>query len=127
METRFPMSCVDVRVREEVIDVPVDILPLVMEFETARFVPLVKTLLTDLISLRLEVLTLCTELEDLSEQMARCQSDVDLLLEDTTPLWDDTYRLCGDPDCDGGCRVCQEEEAFLEDEATEKYCRRGRR
>jgi hypothetical protein len=121
------MSCVDVRVREGVIDVPVDILPLVMEFETARFVPLVKTILADLIRLRLEVLGLCTELEDLSEQMARCQSDVDLLIEETTPLWDDTYRLCGDPDCDGGCRVCQEEEAFLEDEATEKYCRRGRR
>ena len=121
------MSCVDVRVRGEVIDVPVDILPLVMEFETARFVPLVKTILADLIRLRLEVLGLCTELEDLSEQMARCQSDVDLLIEETTPLWDDTYRLCGDPDCDGGCRVCREEEAFLEDEATEKYCRRGRR
>ena len=121
------MSSVDVRVREDCIEIPVDILPLVMQFETARVVPLVKTILTDLISLRIDVLSLCTELEDLSEQMARCQSDVDLLIEETTPLWDDTYRLCGDPDCDGGCRVCQEEEAFLEDDATEKYCRRGRR
>jgi hypothetical protein len=121
------MGCVEVRVRADCIDIPPDVLPLVMEFETARFVPLVKTLLTDLISLRLEVLTLCTELEELNERMTRCQRDVDLLLDDTTPLWDDTYRLCGDPDCDGGCRVCQEEEAFLEDEATEKYCRRGRR
>jgi hypothetical protein len=121
------MGCVDVRVREDVVDVPFDVLPLVMQFETARFVPGVKTILTDLISLRLEVIGLCTELEDLQESISRCQSDVDLLIEETTPLWDDTYRLCGDPDCDGGCRVCQEEEAFLEDEATEKYCRRGRR
>jgi hypothetical protein len=121
------MGCVDVRVREAVVDVPFDVLPLVMQFETARFVPLVKTLLADLIRLRLEVIGLCTELEDLQESISRCQSDVDLLIEETTPIWDDTYRLCGDPDCDGGCRVCQEEEAFLEDEATEKYCRRGRR
>jgi hypothetical protein len=121
------MACVDVRVRKDVVEVPLDILPLVMEFETARFVPAVKTLLTDMISLRIDVLSLCAELEDLSEQMARCQSDVDLLLEDTAPLWDDSYRLCGDPDCDGGCRVCEEEEAFLDDDATEKYCHRGRR
>jgi len=121
------MACVDVRVREECIDIPMDILPLVMRFETARFVPLVKSLLTDLIALRLEVLTLCTDLDALSEEIGRCQQTVDLLLEDTAPLWDDTYRLCGDPDCDGGCRVCLEEESFLDDEATEKYCRRGRR
>jgi hypothetical protein len=121
------MGSVDVRVREDVVDVPIDVLPLVMEFETARFVPGVKTILTELISLRLEVIGLCTELEDLQERMERCQNDVDLLIEETTPLWDDTYRLCGDPDCDGGCRVCQEEEAFLDDDATEKYCHRGRR
>jgi len=121
------MACVDVRVRKDVVEVPLDILPLVMEFETARFVPAVKTLLTELVALRLEVLTLCADLEDLSERIARCQSDVDLLIEDTTPLWDDSYRLCGDPDCDGGCRVCEEEEAFLDDDATEKYCHRGRR
>ena len=121
------MACVDVRVREAAVDIPLDILPLVMEFETARVVPLVKAILTDLISLRLDVLTLCAELDELSEKMSRCQRDVDLLIEDTAPLWDDSYRLCGDPDCDGGCRVCQEEEAFLDDDATEKYCHRGRR
>ena len=121
------MGCVDVRVRDDCVDIPVDILPLVFRFETARFVPVVKALLTDLISLRLEVLGLCTELESLGEDIGRCQHTVDLLIEDTTPLWDDTYRLCGDPDCDGGCRVCLEEESFLDDDATEKYCRRGRR
>jgi hypothetical protein len=121
------MACVDVRVREECIDIPMDILPLVMRFETARVVPTIKSLLADLIALRLEVLTLCSELDALSDEIGRCQQTVDLLLEDTAPLWDDTYRLCGDPDCDGGCRVCLEEESFLDDEATEKYCRRGRR
>ena len=121
------MACVDVRVREDCVDIPLDILPLVMRFETARVAPLVKTLLADLVRLRLEVLTLCSELDALNEDIGRCQETVDLLLEDTAPLWDDTYRLCGDPDCDGGCRVCLQEEAFLEDDATEKYCRRGRR
>jgi hypothetical protein len=121
------MACVDVRVRDDCLDIPMDILSLAMRFETARFVPMVKTILTDLIALRLEVLTLCADLDTLSEDISRCQTTVDLLLEDTAPLWDDTYRLCGDPDCDGGCRVCLEEESFLDDEATEKYCRRGRR
>ena len=121
------MACVDVRVREDCLEIPLDILPLAMRLETAVFVPLVKTILADLVRLRLEVLTLCSELDTLAEDIDRCQETVDLLLEDTAPLWDDTYRLCGDSDCDGGCRVCLEEESFLEDDATEKYCRRGRR
>jgi hypothetical protein len=121
------MGCVDVRVRDECVDIPLDILPMVFRIETARVVPVVKALLTDLISLRLEVLALCAELDALNEDIGRCQHTVDLLIEDTTPLWDDSYRLCGDPECDGGCRVCEEEEAFLDDDATEKYCRRGRR
>jgi hypothetical protein len=118
---------VDARVREDCVDVHWDILPLVMRFETARLGPGFKTLLADLIRLRLDVLGLCSELDSLAEDIDRCQRKVDLLIEDTTPLWDDTYRLCGDPECDGGCRVCIQEESFLDDEATEKYCRRGRR
>lgn len=121
------MSCVDVRVRMEVIDVPIDILPLVFRLDSARWIPFAKTLLADLVRLRLEVIDTCAKAEVLYESICRCQRDVDLLIQDTTPLWDDTYRLCGDPDCDGDCRVCQEEEAFLEVEATEKYCHRGRR
>jgi hypothetical protein len=121
------MTCADVRVRVDCVDIPLEILPLAMRIESAWFVPAMKTLLTDLVALRLEVLTLCSDLDALSEDIDRCQETVDLLLEDTAPLWDDTYRLCGDPECDGGCRVCQEEESFLDDEATEKYCRRGRR
>lgn len=49
------------------------------------------------------------------------------LKNDTAPLWEDTYSLCGNPRCVGDCAICQEGEEDYEDDYEEKYCRRGRR
>lgn len=121
------MAFLDVRVRDDVIDIPFNLLALVFQIETARWVPKVNALLAELTRLHQEVSDIRANLEVIYDGICRCQCDVDRLIQDSTPLWDDTYHLCGDPDCDGNCRVCQEEESFLEVDATEKYCRRGRR
>jgi hypothetical protein len=68
------------------------------------------------------------------EKMEVLQSKLDPLLQraeelknDTAPLWEDIYSLCGNPQCSGDCAVCLDGEEDYEEDYTEKYCRRGRR
>jgi hypothetical protein len=70
------------------------------------------------------------ELEDIVKQLETLVSELDPVLHDALQLksdtWEDNYTLCGNPRCDGDCRVCQEGEEDYEIDDTEKYCRRRR-
>ena len=68
------------------------------------------------------------------QSMEELHAKVDPILEkalelknDTAPLWEDNYNLCGNPHCAGDCNVCLEGEEDYEEDYEEKYCRRGRR
>jgi predicted nuclease with TOPRIM domain len=111
---------VDAKVSWEILD-----LALRIEGETIR--PKLETLCADLTALRDDYTQLQTTLTDLATKVDQLLSEALTLKDDTAPLWDDSYTLCGDPRCDGDCRVCQEGEEDYEDESTEKYCRRGKR
>ena len=103
------------------------ILAMAMKIESEELVP------------QLEVLsnnfqTLQSELEDLRRTYEKwirwgktLVEKAETLKADSLPLWSDDYNLCGDPECYGDCRVCQEGEYYGEEEYTEKYCHRGRR
>jgi hypothetical protein len=77
---------------------------------------------------------LCEEVAATVEKMETLQLKLDPLLQraeelknDTAPLWEDNYNLCGDPRCAGDCTVCLQGEEDYEEDYDEKYCRRGRR
>lgn len=78
-------------------------------------------------SLAQEVIQVQQELDALHDSGLELLREADGLAQESRPLWDDSYNLCGDPACFGECRVCQEGEEDYEDDTTEKYCRRGRR
>ena len=108
-------------------NVPWTILAMVLKTEGETFRPALATLTDELIALRAEVATLHDTLIDLATKVDQCLAAATDLVKETEPLWDDSYNLCGNPRCDGGCRVCQEGEYDGEEEYVEKYCRRGRR
>lgn len=104
-----------------------EILDMVLKIEGETFRPQAEALCS-------EFKTLLTEIKQIQETLSSLGLKVDKLLAealelqmDTSPLWDDSYNLCGDPRCDGGCRVCQDGEEDYEEDYTEKYCRRGKR
>lgn len=106
--------------------VPWTILKMAMQMESEILRP-------QLTSLTLALEQLHTEMEEMVKRLETLVSEVDPVLHDalmlkcdTAPVWDDNYALCGDPKCDGDCRVCQEGEEDYEEDATEKYCRRRR-
>jgi hypothetical protein len=73
------------------------------------------------------------EIEEMVKRLESLVTDVDPVLHDALQLkcdapsvWEYEYTLCGDPRCDGECRVCQEGEEDYEIDDTEKYCRRRR-
>ncbi len=107
--------------------IPWEILDLVIRIECETFHPLLETLGTELAVLHTDTVTLQETLTDLANKVDQLLTDSLNLQRDTVPLWDDSYNLCGDPTCDGECRVCQEGEYDGEDDYVEKYCRRGRR
>ncbi len=88
-----------------------------------------------------ELVRLCEEMRVLQKEtsvviktMEGIQEKIEPLLQtalelknDTAPLWEDTYNLCGNPRCFGDCAICLDGEEDYEEDATEKYCRRGRR
>ena len=84
--------------------------------------------------LRPQLTDLTSAFQRLHDDLAKMTQTLDMLVQealtlkaDTTPLWEDVYTLCGNSNCDGGCRVCQEGEKDYEDDTEEKYCRRRRR
>jgi hypothetical protein len=107
--------------------VPWEILDLVLRIEGETFIPQVETLCADLTALQDEYKQIHATLTDLATKVDQLLAEALDLKDETAPLWDDSYTLCGDPRCDGDCRVCQEGEEDYEDDSTEKYCRRGRR
>ncbi len=97
---------------------------MVMRLETEELAPELERLVAGLRVLREDVLEMVRSLEALS-------ADLDPLTQEITNLkadvWEDTYTLCGDARCDGYCRTCLEGEEDYEEDANEKYCRRGKR
>ena len=102
------------------------LLQMVMRIESEELVPRLQGLVS-------ELATMCKETQDHVRALDSLLTDIGPILEDaktlqadTAPLWDDAYTLCGNPQCDGDCRVCQEGEEDYEDVTEEKYCRRRR-
>jgi hypothetical protein len=116
-----------------VVRVPLDatvtweILDIALRIEGETFIPQAETLCADLKALHEEYTHIQATLTDLATKVDQLLAEALDLKDETAPLWDDSYTLCGDPRCDGDCRVCQEGEEDYEDDTTEKYCRRGRR
>ena len=103
------------------------ILGMAMKIESEELIPQLETLAIDFQSLH-------SELQHVSHIYDMWIRWGDILIEkvenlkaDSLPLWSDDYNLCGDPECGGNCRVCQEGEYDGEEEYTEKYHHRGRR
>jgi hypothetical protein len=104
-----------------------EILDMVIRVEGETFRPQVEQLCADIKALREDYKQIQDTLTDLATKVDQLLAEALELKEETAPLWDDSYNLCGDPRCDGDCRVCQEGEYDGEEEYTEKYCRRGKR
>lgn len=107
--------------------IPWEILDLAIRIEGETLHPLVDTLRAELTLLHTDIVALHETLTDLAPKVDQLLLTSLNFQRDTAPLWDDSYTLCGDPHCEGDCRVCQEGEYDGEDDYTEKYCRRGRR
>jgi hypothetical protein len=116
-----------------VVRVPLDanvtweILDMALRIEGETFKPQAETLCADLKALREDYKQIQATLTDLATKVDQLLAEALDLKEETAPLWDDSYTLCGDPRCDGDCRICQEGEYDGEEDYTEKYCRRGKR
>jgi hypothetical protein len=95
-----------------------------LESETLR--PTLTQLTSALHELHEEVVNMVNSLDTLMSEVDPVLQDALQLKADTQPLWEDEYALCGDPQCPGDCRVCQEGEEDYEIDDTEKYCRRRR-
>jgi hypothetical protein len=109
------------------VPIPWDLLGLVIRSDGDWIQTQTEALLRDLTRLRTETSTLHETLTDLATKVDHLLAAVTELVEDTRPLWDDSYTLCGNPSCAGDCRVCQEGEYDGEEEVVEKYCARRRR
>jgi hypothetical protein len=104
-----------------------EILAMVIRIEGVELIPQLEQLTVDLALLQEDYTTLNETLTDLSTKVDQLLADATKLRLDTIPTWDDGYNLCGDPHCDGYCRICEEGEEDYEDVYVEKYCRRGKR
>jgi hypothetical protein len=101
------------------------ILEMAMRIESEAIRPTLTQLSHALEELRADILEMTTRLNTLVSDVTPVLQNALALKADT--LWDDTYNLCGNSRCDGGCRVCQQGEEDYEEDDTEKYCRRRRR
>lgn len=120
------MAVVSVRIPEKV-KIPWKILAMAMRIESEDLKPRLESLVEEYTAFHEEIAKLQKDLDTLLEKFPALIKEAETLKEDTTPLWDDSYNLCGNPECTGDCRVCQEGEEDYEDDYEEKYCRRGRR
>ena len=104
-----------------------EILDMVLRIEGETFKPQVEALCTEITSLHDEIKEMQKTLSDLATKVDQLLSEALELQEETAPLWEDSYNLCGDPRCHGDCHICQDGEGDYEEDYTEKYCRRGKR
>jgi hypothetical protein len=104
-----------------------NILVLVLRIEWETIGPELERIHEHLRMLHDDVVTALEKIETLQVKIEPLLQRVLELKNDTAPLWEDTYSLCGNPRCHGTCTVCQEGEEDYVDDYEEKYCRRGRR
>ncbi len=119
--TTFSMAVSVVRVRPNGV-VSWILLHMVMRIESEELLPQLQRLVDEFKSIDEETNTYVAALDSLL-------AEIEPVLEDALQMdapWDDTYTLCGDSRCDGGCRVCQDGEEDYTEDVTEKYCRRRR-
>ena len=107
--------------------IPLGILALAMQIETAYWMREFTPVITSLTVLQKDVSDLLKRYEIIAERIEYAQHRTDDLLSDIQPLLNDVYNICGDAECDGTCRVCCDGEYLGEEDVQEKYCRRGRR
>lgn len=120
--TKFSMAVAVVRVRPNSV-VSWILLHMVMRIESEELLPQLERLVSEFKTIDEETNTYVAALDSLL-------AEIEPVLEDALQMespWEDTYTLCGDARCDGGCRVCQDGEEDYEEDTSEKYCRRGRR
>lgn len=103
------------------------ILPLVIRIEREEIVPALEAILSEQATLLQELVEVNRTAESWIPDLDRILRETKTVEQDTKPVWEDNYALCGNPNCEGDCRVCQEGEEDYEEDYTEKYCRRGRR
>jgi hypothetical protein len=123
---RGPMAVAVARIPEKA-RIPWTILAMVMKIESQDLTPKLEDFVENLKTFHGEIVALQETADKLLTTVESLLSEVELLKQDTAPLWDDSYNLCGNPECQGDCRICQEGEEDYEDVYEEKYCRRGRR
>lgn len=109
------------------ISIPLCILPMVMRMETESFVADMAEIVSAIDLLYEEIQGLQARADGINDSLVRLQKRVDGLIAEAQPVWDDSYNLCGDPQCDGWCTVCRDGEYLGEEDYEEKYCRRGKR
>ena len=103
------------------------ILPLAMRIERDEIIPALEAILAEQTTLTQELAETQRTVEAWIPELDRVLRGIAGVEQDSRPLWEDSYALCGDPTCAGDCRVCQEGEEDYEDDHVEKYCRRGKR
>jgi hypothetical protein len=102
------------------------ILEMAMRLESEALRPTLTQLASALRELHEEVSNMVNSLDTLMSEVDPVLQDALQLKADTQPLWEDEYALCGNPQCAGDCRMCQEGEEDYEIDDSEKYCRRRR-
>jgi hypothetical protein len=104
-----------------------NILLMVLRIEWQTIKPELDRLCETMRVLHEETEEIVGKLEDLHTKIEPLLQQSLELKNETAPLWEDTYNLCGNSRCSGNCVVCLDGEEDYEDDYEEKYCRRGRR
>jgi hypothetical protein len=104
-----------------------NILLMVLRIDWESIKPELERIQETMRALHEEVTQTVEKLEDLQSTVESILQRALELKSDTTPLWEDTYNLCGNARCLGDCTICLDGEEDYEEDYTEKYCRRGRR
>lgn len=104
-----------------------NILLLVLRTEGEILKPELERIIEHLRVLREETMVVIQTMEELNTKVGPILERTLELKNDTAPLWEDTYNLCGNSRCTGDCNVCLQGEEDYEEEYEEKYCRRGKR
>ncbi len=107
--------------------VPWTILSFVMKLEKDELKPQLEELIRQFKRLHEEVAPLIAELQELDRKFQPLVEETLTFRANITPVWDDSYNLCGRSSCDGLCSVCLDGESMFDIDDDEKYCRRGRR
>ncbi len=103
------------------------ILAMAMQIESENMRPELEKITETMRTLGEEIPYLIQEIEKMRKKIHLLLEETENLKAESLPVWADEYNLCGDPECYGDCRICQEGEYDGEEYYTEKYCHRGKR